>query len=271
MKTFLILIFLFINSVAYASPECDWAIQVHKDENYRISIRNGRIAQLRNQISEAKRVLEKERIPLREAINHTMSVHGASSSAARESQIAVAQAIVFIKDSIISSRSLRVALELIKRNVQLSSDRRLADQIRDASTRGRMSETTKVRLQQFANAVEIVSISQRDWQVAEKEVIELYLSGRMPLIEGLFQQLNTLNERLSADLSDMSRSQAQDQIKADEAAKIVTDLENKIISNLAEISASDKANADSQALKSRWNPAVHCPRVESQSERMRVY
>jgi hypothetical protein len=251
-----------IHATANASQECDWSIQVAKDESYRIDHRNSAIGNLNSTIVTDKDTLNRELIPLLEAWSHANKIYDFKSQTTKESQVAVKQAIIFVQETIISNRAMAGLVERLKRQSQLSPDLGLADQIRSFIQHHKLDPSATETLNQLANAVALVESETADWQASEKDILESYLEGKTALVDGLLNKLSQLNERLTSDLNDLDASHSADQARADEAAKNVSDMQNKISSELTQIDGLQKANVDSQAHMARWNVNTYCPKID---------
>lgn len=265
MKKILFWSLLLTHPPALASAECDWSMQVAKDETQRIGSQTAALNNLNAALAIDKGVLDTNLLPLLDARERTMSVYDHQSQAISDSQIAVRQAVIFVQGTIISNRGLKILLNQLKNQTHLSTDSNLSEQIHAAATNGHVNSATKTQLNQLANAVALVENEQSTWKTSETEILQSYLQGKESLVDGLLDKLNQLNERLASDLKDLESGHTQDAADATEAEKNVTDMQNKISGELNQITALQKANEASQADMARWNVKTYCMAVERPS------
>jgi len=244
---------------ALASPDCDWAIQVNKDEPYRIGKRNERINFLNQLIAKETDTINKELTPQYNSSLHTVSVYDFKAKTAKTAQLAVSQAIILIQNTIISTRSVKLALSQLTRTAAFNSDQALAQQIRATIANAKMDDSTKSKIEQLANAVELVELNQADWPNVEKKILNDAISGQATLADGLVEQLRSLNDELNSDLKQLADNELQDQNNTNALAAAISDVQKKISDYQAEIAQLQKDNANSANVMKAWSVSAKCP------------
>lgn len=247
------------SSAAFASKECDWAVQVNKDEPHRIGARNARINQIKAESAEEQRRINNEIQPKLDIWNHTLNVYDTKVNSMREAVFAIEQIGEYLEGSASSDLSLKLVLEQIRNSQRLSPDRRLAEQLRVIARTNNMSADARESLQGLANTVNLLEKTQAEFAVAEAKLIEDYLSGRNTLVNGMLDTLHHIAERLRSDLQQLEAGHNQDRATAADLAKQIADAKVRQAARENEIQSLNEANAASAANMSRWSVEVHCP------------
>lgn len=244
--------------MVWASPDCDWAIQVHKDEPYRIAQRNSQIAQLEQAMTAEKNHLERELVPVLDAWTHATSIYDFKAATAMETLQATNQAVALAQDAVVTDRSLRSIEERLNAQINSAPQLPLGQQLRELNRRNQLPASASEYLIQLANAVELLEATRFDFQSAEKQILQDYLAGRVSLVDGLLENLTQIKERLDSDLRQLSEARLHDEAKSADLAKQILDTQNRIAENLKQMASAKAANEISLNIMRRWDVESLC-------------
>lgn len=141
------------SGAAFASKECDWAIQVNKAEPHHINRRNADINRIQAAMAEEQRRMDNEIQPKLDIWNHTLKVYDSKANALREALVAIEQIGAYLEGTVSSDLSLKLILEQIRNSQRLSPDRRLAEQLREIARNTNINGDARESLLRFANTV----------------------------------------------------------------------------------------------------------------------
>ena len=259
MKPLIILLLVALSHAASASRECDWAITVWKNDPANIAAANQQINFIKSLIAKENETLDKQVYPQLAAWKHTLSVYDANSSAARQAQLAVNDAILYLQESIIANLAVKRTLDRMTSKVRLTSDRRLSDQMREAIPKLKLKDSTKAILEQWINAVALVEATQPDWNETEKQILSLLPESKTSLSALLIDRLRDLNNKLQSELERLKSGRDQDQSVVGQLENSVAEIQKKIAGYLNQIAEHQKKIAGWQNEMNSWSPRIHCP------------
>ena len=216
-----------------------------------IDAANGRIGQLNAIIAEERRVLDRELYPRLEDAKHALSIYDAHYGAASDAQLAVNDAINYLREAIITNRAVKTAFDRMTKKSKFDANKSLSSQIRDILPKLKLHGSTRRILEQWVNSVALLEATQPDWREIESRLLPLLSDSKTSTSELLVEHLRELNDRLASEIAQLRNGREQDVNRKNGIESAIVDVQTRIGNYLTEISALQRQCGEWQKIVDR--------------------